>query len=212
MLIGITGHAQHGKDTSGQVLVDEFGFTRFAFADQLKALALDLDPIVLVKLKMSGPDEVEGVEAFHLSELVRDAGWEMAKAIPEVRRLLIQLGIGVRNRIGADAWVDACLSSIEEAGLDVMADRVVITDVRFPNEARWIQGEGMLLRVMRPGVVEVDPKSESEKYVDEFSVNSRFDIVAEDIEDLRAKVREVGAHVNNISDGIEATSIRRAYD
>ena len=46
MIVGITGYAQHGKDTAAQVLVTEFGFVRVGFADALKELALAVNPIV----------------------------------------------------------------------------------------------------------------------------------------------------------------------
>lgn len=39
MLIGISGRMGSGKDTVGAYLVEHHGFTRYAFADQLKQLA-----------------------------------------------------------------------------------------------------------------------------------------------------------------------------
>lgn len=203
MLVGITGYAQHGKDTTGQRLVDEFGFKRFAFADQLKALALDIDPHI-------GVENADG-SLIRLSEAVSVMGWEGAKGLPEVRRLLIALGIGVRSRIGADAWVEACITSIESQDLDVYADNIVVTDVRFPNEAVWVQGMGALMRVTRPGVEAVPHENESERYVPEFSVRPELDIVAENLEQLIPRVDTAALFILNDRPSV-ATSIRRAYD
>ncbi len=212
MLIGITGHAQNGKDSTGQRLVEEFGFTRYAFADQLKALALDMDPIVLLKVRMLNGEQA-GSDSLRLSELVGEVGWEGAKSIPEVRRILIMLGIGVRNRIGADAWVDAVLNRIEADGLDYMVDRIVITDVRFPNEANWIQGEGYLMRVKRTGFEPVvDVTNESEKYVDEFIVQEQLDIEAANLEELYPKVDTAMLFVISRLQPLASTELMRAYD
>ena len=46
MLIGVTGLAQHGKDTIGNRLVKAHGFRRMGFANVLKELALRVNPIV----------------------------------------------------------------------------------------------------------------------------------------------------------------------
>jgi len=160
MLIGLTGYAQHGKDTAAQVLVEQFGFTRFAFADALKSMALVLDPIIPFT------EKVEGEFAFEYHEdnrrlkwLVDELGWEGAKQNPEVRRFLQVLGTeGVRDHLGPESWVDALESKLLKAGvLEDMWDPTlgdtdgVITDVRFPNEAaavtRW---GGQVWRVHRP--------------------------------------------------------------
>jgi len=42
MLIGLSGYAQSGKDATAKILVDNFGFVRYAFADKLKELATRL--------------------------------------------------------------------------------------------------------------------------------------------------------------------------
>jgi len=46
MIIGITGRARHGKNTVGDVLVRDFGFKQYGFADALKEMALRLNPWV----------------------------------------------------------------------------------------------------------------------------------------------------------------------
>ena len=48
MIIGLSGYAQSGKDTVAEILVEEYGYTRVAFADIIKQAVYLLDPIVNV--------------------------------------------------------------------------------------------------------------------------------------------------------------------
>ena len=134
-LIGVTGRARAGKDSFAARLVEAHGFTRVAFADPIRDFALTLDPLV------------DG--HYRLSEIVRSLGWDVAKeSIPEVRRTLQRLGTEAgRNVLGDRVWIDAALGKI-----DAVDGPVVVTDVRFPNEAEAITSAGgILVRVVRPG-------------------------------------------------------------
>lgn len=131
--IGITGYAQHGKDTIANLLVAEYGYTRIAFADALKSMALVLDPIV-------------AENNYRLGEFVETLGWEEAKKSPEVRRFLQVLGTeAVRGHLGEPAWVNA----LDLAWFKLGSPRLVIPDVRFPNEAEYVKKRGTLWRVNR---------------------------------------------------------------
>jgi len=127
MLVGVSGYARSGKDSIAQALVENLGYERRAFADAVRALALHVRP--------------------ELRERVDAMGWEMVKADPRVRGLLQRLGVGAREVIGEDVWVRAALRGVGPDG------RVVVSDVRFPNEAEAVRGVGgLLIRVERPGV------------------------------------------------------------
>lgn len=164
MLVGVTGRAQHGKDSVGKFLVDNFGFTRFAFADTLKSMALALNPFILGVDPDQGhlftyEDEHEAYAT--LSSIVRECGWEVAKSVPEVRRFLQVLGTeAVRDHLGEDTWVNAMDLKLRKFGTWTFGSNVasstydtpdvVITDVRFPNEAAYIKAAGgMLFRATR---------------------------------------------------------------
>ena len=137
MLIGVTGLAQHGKDTIGNRLVKAHGFRRLGFANVLKELALRVNPII--------PRHTTGT-LVRLDQFVGEVGWEEAKKHGEVRRFLQELGTGVRDYVGDDVWIDA----LERRWLDGGDVDVVITDVRFQNEANWIRrNNGYLIRVVR---------------------------------------------------------------
>lgn len=82
-----------------------------------------------------------------LKELARMLGWNGAKDTYG-RRFLQVLGEQVRLIIGEDSWVRAA-----EKFVDAKPDDVVITDVRYPNEAEWIRRRGgFLVEIQRPGV------------------------------------------------------------
>ena len=46
MIIGLTGYAQSGKDTVAQVLVDNYGFNRVSFADPIRKLLYETNPML----------------------------------------------------------------------------------------------------------------------------------------------------------------------
>jgi hypothetical protein len=117
--------------------VDRYGYTRLAFADPLKEMALSIDPYIHT-----------GYGLFvRLARLVSDAGWEYAKDhYPEVRQVLQRSGQTVRA-MGADYWIRALLA--KASAIDTP---IVVTDVRYPNEHTAMMSAGFdVVRVMRPG-------------------------------------------------------------
>lgn len=155
-LIGITGRATAGKDSVGHILVEEHGYTRFAFADALKSMALALDPIISFD-----EDVCDDVQPKRLGDIVTNLGWEVAKTSPEVRRLLQVLGTeGVRDHIGEDAWIRAAGMKMRRAGWP--DSRIVLTDVRFPNEAMFVREHGGEMWRVERDVPKLDHASESQ--------------------------------------------------
>lgn len=133
-IIGLTGYARSGKDTVGEILTSQHGFTRLAFADGVRNLAARIDPI----LDNNGR---------RLSSYIEQEGWEDSKVHPEVRQFLQTLGVAVRDTLGASLWIDALFRKAVRLGTPV-----VITDVRFVNEADAIRDRGgVVWRVERPG-------------------------------------------------------------
>ena len=137
MIIGLCGYARVGKDELANVLGREHGFRRYAFADVLKEAALDINPWVAA-----------GRGHVRLGDLVAGIGWDAAKVhAPDARVFLQSLGESMR-KINRRIWLDEVIQQI----LRDRAEKVVITDVRYLNEARWVQANGFLVRVTRPGV------------------------------------------------------------
>lgn len=158
-LIGLLGKKRSGKDSFASVLLEDFGFQRVAFADPLRDAALALDPFV-------GPTPLPGdlVPSYHrLSEVIDALGWERAKDFaPEVRRILQALGTDAIRTLDDGFWVRMAMQKVAElreptrrwpsGELYTPGSPVVVTDVRFPNEAEAIrQAGGVLIRVERPG-------------------------------------------------------------
>lgn len=152
MIIGLTGYAQSGKDSVAKVLVEQYGFTRLAFADKIRDMLYEVNPLVK--------------DGFHLQNVVDAYGWDKAKLLfPEVRGLLQRLGVSARTQVDENIWVVAVMGQmIDETDY-------VITDVRFKNEAKIIeQSQGKLWRVNRSGVKAVNSHI-SESELDEYKVD-----------------------------------------
>jgi hypothetical protein len=178
-IIGLSGYAQSGKDTAYDVLMN-FGYERFAFADTLRKALYALDPIAQV---------LKDGYAYHVSELVDTDGWDGTKTNPltDVRRLLQRLGTEVgRNIIGENVWVDTTLNSIPDA------TRAVITDVRFPNEAKAIKElGGQVWRIERPGTGPANAHP-SETALDDFPFDTTL-FNDGTLEDFQNRVEQVAA-------------------
>ena len=108
------------------------------------------------------------------------------KEYPEVRRLMQVLGTEVgRNLFDPEIWVKLAESKILS---QLSVGNTVVTDVRFPNEARLIKKHGgVLVRISRPGFGPVN-----EHVSDRASENWTYDHVLENdstIEVLHEKMK-----------------------
>jgi hypothetical protein len=157
-LLGVGGYASSGKDTVAAHLVNQYGWTRDAFADRLRKGLLALDPIVEVEMRSGFEDYVH---TERLSEIVIGLGWDKAKReYPEIRELLQRYGDEAGRQIhGKYCWVDALFRdhpwrrSNPDADWHLTGEPLVIPDVRYPNEIEAIrERQGLLLWVDRPGV------------------------------------------------------------
>lgn len=172
MIIGISGKKQSGKDTVAAILVEDYGFTRLAFADVIKACVYTLDPIV----SLSG---------LRLQHLVDSNGWEAAKEFPEVRRLLQVFGTEVgRNLIDEQIWVEMTLAGAKASS------NIVISDVRFKNEAEEIKYQGGQVWRITRAVGDTIDFHRSETELDSWN----FDYYVPNngtLEDLHKEIKEV---------------------
>ena len=131
MIIGLSGYAQSGKDTVAELLCLNYGYTRMSFAQPMRDAIYTLNPIVF---NLNS----------RVADLVDEYGWDVAKANPEVRRLLQVFGTDVgRKQFGDNFWVQQAFDKLE-------GTKVVFSDVRFPNEANEImQYGGQVWRINR---------------------------------------------------------------
>lgn len=157
MIIGLTGYAQSGKDSVANILVNNYGYTRVAFADPIRELLYQMNPAV----KDGG---------YRVQSTVDVYGWDVAKtAFPEVRNMLQNLGVGARKTFGDMFWVQQALRQVNPEG------NFVITDVRYPNEAKAIRAykDSQIWRIKRSGVDPVNAHA-SETAMDEERVDQIF--------------------------------------
>lgn len=145
LIVSLSGYSQSGKDSTGNFLVQDYGFRRYAFADRMRDCLLQLDPMV---------EAENGV--VRLSRLLAFTdGWDRAKVeYPEVRRLMQAFGTEVgRNLLGPNVWVDTLFRQLQEE----KPERVVITDCRFTNEiAAVLEAGGFPVWIERPGTQPVN--------------------------------------------------------
>lgn len=146
-LYGLIAQKQAGKDSLGNFLVEKHGYENVKMVEPLRRALLTLDPIV----------DWDGGEPIRLSEVVEFQGWDTAKEdTPEVRRLMQVFGTEVaRDQFGQDFWVNTARRVIQ----DILDDgvSVVVTDIRFPNEAQMIYDlGGELVKIERPGLPDQD--------------------------------------------------------
>jgi len=127
-LIGITGRARSGKDTLGSEFSQLAGFYPMSFALPLK----------MALIAMFGWDQrhING----ELKEVV-DPDFGISPRVA-----MQTLGTEwARKHISPDIWVKVMKKRIAESP----HPRIVITDVRFKNEADFVRENGVLIHVVR---------------------------------------------------------------
>jgi len=137
-VIGLSGWARNGKDTVADHLISKYGYERISFAAPMKEALYRLNPKITIDGVASTPIRI-GVDIY---------GWDDLKTHgPDVRELLQRFGTEVGRELwGEDFWVDAAINSIPDGS------KVVISDVRYPNEANAVKKlGGEVWRVVRPG-------------------------------------------------------------
>jgi hypothetical protein len=124
MIIGLVGVAGSGKTTAANFLVRERRFTRIPFADPLKKM---IEALGFHRSLLDGPAKTkeQPLAAFNgrtLREAMQTLGTEWG-----------------RKEFGDDFWVRMWEGAIGNA------QKIVVDDVRFPNEAAKIKELGGLL-------------------------------------------------------------------
>lgn len=133
-IVGLCGYARSGKDTAAKALTEGGGWRRAAFADALKADVLR---------SMIGSAKAAGIPR---SEWPRWSWFEDAAAKERLRPLLVEYGRAMRG-VAPDYWIRRLERDYVRGG-----QAVVITDVRYENEAEWVRSRGgVVIEIARPG-------------------------------------------------------------
>jgi hypothetical protein len=169
-IIGLSGYACSGKTTIAKLMVEKHGFECIAFADAMRNMLYATNPIIVLIY------EEKFREVTRLQQLVDALGWDQAKVeYPEIRELLQRFGTeGGRKFLGEDVWVETLFKNAK-------TDRIVIPDVRFPNEAKAIRDRGgEIIRVKRTGVGPVNGHQSETLLEDDWNASFNNDGTPED--------------------------------
>ena len=125
-IIGLCGYARAGKDSMAAAIVER-GWTRLAFADNLKN---DLRTMLEDAVRRGSAPVADASR--RVCQML--AGPDKAKARP----LMVAYGAFMRA-YQPDYWIARLWHQIDALPDDA---RVVITDVRYENEADWVRSLG----------------------------------------------------------------------
>lgn len=185
--VAICGHARSGKDTVGQYLVDQYGFKRFAFADEMKRLMHELYRDVPQNPKPRRAYQVFGEGLRNLD-------------IPGAKHVWIN---ATKRKIDTYIWWH---SEVDERGANV-----VITDLRTPLEYERLRAEGFtIIRVKTQSALRI---ARAQQAGDDFSLedlthdteahSGHFDVQYEvvndgSVEDLKRQIDAIMAQINAV--------------
>jgi hypothetical protein len=148
LIIGLTGRAGAGKSTVAAMLA-EYGFAELAFADPI----------------------VDMVGALFATAGI-DGAWMVERALKEqptllgvsYRQLAQTIGTEIGRHIAPDFWLRVMALRVQTP--ELRDENIVVSDVRFPNEADWITARGgHVVRVLRNDQPAVRPHA-SESHTD----------------------------------------------
>jgi hypothetical protein len=166
LILGVSGLAGSGKDTTADTLVGDHGFVKVSLADPLKRIVRDV--YAFTDEQLWGPSQFRNAED---PRYQRDDGSFLSP-----REALQKLGTEWGRECYPNTWVALCMRTAQLllASPDVMGLKfrpltytfkeglrevdasdvrgVVIPDVRFKNEIAAIKAAGgKVIRIVRPG-------------------------------------------------------------
>lgn len=132
LIIGLTGRAGCGKDTAGEILRNNHGFSTTALAFPIKAMICTLMGVSMEKWQdrvwKETPHPALGGKSPRYAAQTLGTEWG-------------------RDQMGNDFWVNSCIAKVYAEELQFVA----ITDVRFDNEAQRVRDTGgYVIQILRP--------------------------------------------------------------
>lgn len=166
MLITLSGRARSGKDTTGDILVEKFNFTKIALADPLRSLC---SKVFDIPLNTFLDDNLkEKAFEYPVSLTASDLGYIMAivehewgfEVTEEAARQMKEFeGFAFENprKILQIVGTEIIRGSIDDAIFLKLADKrinscptdVVVTDVRFKVEQEWAKNKGAIMCLIK---------------------------------------------------------------
>lgn len=148
-IVGVTGRKYNGKDTIGDYLVKNYGYTKLSFASPLKEMC---------KMLFGFTDEQLYGD---LKETI-DVRWNQSPRV-----IMQYFGTDlIRDKIGVvlpdtnnDFWVKCLMNKVDALMNENPNSRFVICDVRFHNEIEAIKRckyTNVVIKVDRPDIISND--------------------------------------------------------
>lgn len=166
-IFGFTGAARSGKDTAAAFLQARLGGYRYAFADPLRAMLLAGFGIDMNELYWQERKE-EVIPAFGVSprQMMQTLGTEWG-----------------RKQVNTDVWLLLAKNQLFSRG-----PGMIVTDVRFENEAAWVRKMGgVVIHVKRDEAPKV-AAHESEQGVQVAELSDRILMNDGSLEDLQLQI------------------------
>lgn len=206
-IIGISGKIGSGKNYLAEKLMQEFETLGYSTAEGSFAAGLrsELNRMIqtikveilegsngetilnkLSHLYKLEHDEAELLYSCMVNDIIHVDGLNANSRTESIRRALQILGTDVRRKHNNDYWVELFFKHVPEA------DFVLVTDVRFPNEADGVvESGGVLIRIDMPQHVIDERISQRDglKY-SESALNHPSEIALDDYEKFVFKVGE----------------------
>ena len=155
MIIGLIGNKRVGKTTFADYLVKEYKFDTIAFADPIKEGAKVM--FFLTEEQVNG----------ELKEVV-DKRYGLTP-----RQILQKLGTdGCRKVFGQDIWVNVLKIAL---GKTKDTDNIIVSDIRFPNEALAVKEMGgHLIKIIKSDLPINKDSHISEQLIDKIKGDSEI--------------------------------------
>ena len=173
-IVGLSGVARSGKTTVSTYLHELYGYENIKFAkglkDMLRAMGLS-------------EEQIEGSQ----KEIPCDM---LCGKTPRQLQQWIGTEFG-RNLVGENLWCNIWKNNVERyLTVDRYALRVVVDDVRFPNEVDAVKDMGgLVIRIERPGITKIN-NHPSETSLDDMTWEHKI-INDGNIADLYNKVHKI---------------------
>lgn len=155
-LVGICGLMGSGKSTVAERLVKTHGYRRRPFAGPLK----DMMRMLLFSMGASSGEVHAMVDGADKEKPTYFLGGNSP------RKAMQTLGTEWGRALHSDFWLNAW-------GMGLKGDKIVVDDLRFPNEAAHVRSMGgKVLKVLRAGVKQDDHVSESYEIDPDFIITN----------------------------------------
>lgn len=155
VIIGLCGYAKSGKDTVAEKFINDYGFYRIAFADNIKKdMNLFMRELVYEDIKRRG---IQGISDISDVDFVNPKNREIKEIL---RPYIIWLGETLRNINGPYFWINRAFQYDANGQYNI-----VISDVRRPKELDIFRNSNNFIKRTKDSLAEGH-------YIDE-NINSK---------------------------------------